>query len=1060
MDEAVIDIDTVDTTALPDARDRELIKTDLSHNVVVVASAGTGKTEALIKRMVACVVEGVATVDSLVAITFTRMAAGEMRARFAERLRRVASTEANARIALRQLDRCFIGTIHAFCARMLRERSLEVGIRPDFTEVDEHEITVLWRRFWRDIVQQLYAEGDRRLQQLRDLGLKVPDLFEFFIDVSENSDLVLKPGLTEPPDLSTPLGVVRKQVDEIIAELGGRLPENRDTFMEQVDRAAHFLRYRRELDVADMADLLKTYGRAFKAVTQNQWDDRALAARVHREISPDLLDTTIEPALLTWRQYVYGQAAPLVQDIVTRFAEYRRANGLVTFHDLLVLSARLLRQSSEARRFFQQKFATFFVDEFQDTDPLQAEIIQYLTGEDVTETDWRKLVPRPASIFIVGDEKQSIYRFRRADIDVFRIVRDRIIDSGGRLLRLQTSFRSTDDLCAWLNGAFEPLFESHDRAYQAEYDRLLPERVADGDGAPVQRITVAKVAGNREMEIAKLEAQKIARYVDEQVTGERAVRSPGDFMILTRERRYLQVYAATLEARDIPYDIVGGDSLGSSEELGALVEMLEAIRRPSDGVSLLGYLRGPLNGLGDDELYAFTRAGGRFRFSAGVPESLDGDLADRLRLAFDRLLEAQKDLLAMPMAAAIERIIDRLGLASYAAGLEQGSTRAGNLYRVLSLVRKWEEEGRNWSEVVAELRGVLADSKHTYEQMTLDVGRADVVRIMNLHQAKGLQAPVVILADSYQMKGRPPKQHVSRIEGDEYLSRPIMAKRNSYSTEAMAEPVGWADDLEVEQRYSDAEELRNVYVAATRARDQLVVCRYPEKKDRGPWSCLYRALDHVPELTLGPEQEPIVTEEALVPVAELCDQLAEFWETAARPSWTERSVTGEDLTESIEIGRGRGAEFGSLMHEILEAVLEERVQDIESYARAQADLLDMAERSGELLAEVRAFQQSHVWSEVQASEAAYAEVPFAGVETGGHNILRGKIDLIYRSDDGWKIVDFKTHEAASETDIAVLKEKYRAQLEAYAEAWTSITGEPVAEAGLWLTERAEYVRVV
>ncbi|MDX1741653.1 MAG: UvrD-helicase domain-containing protein, partial [Rhodothermales bacterium] len=549
------------------------------------------------------------------AITFTRMAAGEMRARFAERLRDAAGSSERAHEALRRIDRTFVGTIHAFCARILRERPLDVGLRPDFTEVDEHEVTILWRRYWREELQRLYSEADPRIDRLAEVGVDVRELYDFFVTRSENSDLSLNPGLTEPPDMSPALEQVEAILGQVRAMLGGRIPDERDSFLDNLDLADHIHRNRGVDGPAAQAGMLRLYKRGIRGLKQKSWPDPALAKRVKNEVIGTLVEEIIDPALSRWRQYVYGLVAPLVDDIVSRFAEYRRERGLVTFHDLLVLTAGLLRESADAREFFQTKYCVFFVDEFQDTDPLQAEIISYLVGAQTKEADWRSLTPLPGRLFVVGDEKQSIYRFRRADIDVFRLVRDRILESGGRVVKLTSSFRSEPGLCEWINNAFDPLFDAQDKRYQASYDDIVAARSTDDPRPPVVRITTDKVHRNREETIVVSEADRVGDYIlSEIVRPDGGVaRSPGDFMLLTRRRKHLARYAAALEKRGIPYDIVGGDSLGDSEELKSLVTMLEAIRRPADEVAMLSYLRGPLIGLGDDDLYAFSRAGGRFR---------------------------------------------------------------------------------------------------------------------------------------------------------------------------------------------------------------------------------------------------------------------------------------------------------------------------------------------------------------------------------------------------------------------------------------------------------------
>ncbi|MBT8401966.1 MAG: UvrD-helicase domain-containing protein [Rhodothermia bacterium] len=1047
-------------TDLPDEAERRVIEEELGINLVVVASAGTGKTEALIRRMVAGVVSGTVEIDSLVAITFTRMAAGEMRARFAEKLREKAAESIRAAEALRRIDRCFIGTIHAFCARLLRERPLEAGLRPDFTEVDEHEVTVLWRHFWRDAIQELYASGDTRIDELRRLGVDVGELYDFFVTRTENSDLPLRPGLDSEPDLQPALQDVLEQIQEVRSRLGGSIPPERDTFLDQIDRAEYYRRNRSFEDAANKAELLRIYQRALKksSVTLKKWPDEELARHVRDVLAPNLLENIVDPALTRWRQYLHGKVVPLIEDIVEDFSAYRRDKGLVTFHDLLLYTARLLRNRTDVRQLFQTKFGAFYVDEFQDTDPLQAEIIMYLASSG-DAADWRDLLPEPGRLFIVGDEKQSIYRFRRADIDVFRAVTDRILESGGRKDRLKTSFRSLPPLCEWINSAFSKLFEEHDREYQADYDGLLPFRSEAADGPCVQRLDIPKVNRNRRDAIADKEAVSIANYI---LAMTRSDRSPGDFMILTRKRTHLDLYARELEKRAVPYDIIGGDSLSGSEELRSLVQMLEVIRRPADEVAMLGYLRGPLVGLGDDELYQLRLAGGGFRIWRLVPDGLPEELAGKLEGAKAQLDRARDNLMSLSPAAAISSIIEWTGLVAFSAGLEGGATRAGNLFRIISLVRGWEEQGMNWSQVVAELGEVLRDSKYQYEQMTLDVGRSDVVRIMNLHQAKGLQAPVVILADCYDTSRPDPNQHVSREHGHEYLSIPISADRGGRFTEVVAEPVGWAEDLERERLYSDAEELRNVYVAATRARDHLIVSTYPSGKGQGPWSRLLPALHSLPGLAAIESAGSPPTPEEMDDVGAAVDRIREQWQKVSEPTYAVVTATGEDPATGVEEfpAGERGADYGSVIHEVFQALIEERVTDIESFARVEARKAGISvDHIKQLVEEIEALKSSALFRELKSASEVYSEVPFSYRDDDEAVIRRGTIDLVYRSASGWAIVDFKSHRADTDEKVETLKRRYERQLASYRTAWEIITGEEVHSASLWLTGSGESVTI-
>ena len=178
----------------------------------------------------------------------------------------------------------------------------------------------------------------------------------------------------------------------------------------------------------------------------------------------------LEPGLTRWRRYLHPIIMRAVAPASEEFAAWRRRNGRLNFQDLLLIARDLLREHPSVRRAFQERFLPILVDEFQDTDPIQAEILFYLTGEDTDEKDWRELSPKPGSLFVVGDPKQSIYRFRRADIETYGAVRDRL-EKTGRVLNLTANFRSTGRLCGWVNGVFARRFPETATAQQAAGSR-------------------------------------------------------------------------------------------------------------------------------------------------------------------------------------------------------------------------------------------------------------------------------------------------------------------------------------------------------------------------------------------------------------------------------------------------------------------------------------------------------------------------------------------------------------------------------------------------------------
>ena len=1067
-------------SVLKDQAARDRIVRDLDTNMMVLAGAGAGKTHELIERIAATVVSGKCEIDRLAAITFTRKAAGEMRGRLFVKLRQEAD-ESGAepgspiRRALNRIDQCFVGTIHSFCARLLRERPIEAELPPDFTEVDDRQEAVICREAWDRFVQRALSEGDTRFDGLTDLGLQPEDLYGYFKTRCVFGELSLKPPDDETPDLAPAVQRATAFVEEVAARVPPDLPEGPDGAVLMIRRAHRYLHYRKPATDSDRAEFLKILSGSSAIVLRKWGDAKAYAKQLRDDLLPDLRDGVVDPALAAWRRYVYRSVAPIVDDAACFYDTVRTDLAQTTFQDLLVRATALLRDNVRVRADFQSRYQRLFVDEFQDTDPVQAELLLYLTGQEPDETDWRRLTPRPGSLFLVGDEKQSIYRFRRADVDTFRLVRDRISETGGQVLELNTSFRSLGRLCGWINGAFDPLFRQYDAAYQPAFAPLLEYRDAGQDPVCVRRITVEKIKWNPRDPIAEIEAERIADFIgsamqggtgfnaqgDGAVLSEKA--SPGDFMILTRTRKCLHKYARALEQRGISYDIVGSGGLGDSAELASIVGMLSVVHAPDDPVALVAYLRGPLVGMGDDDLYCYRQEGGTFNYRETLPEGLQRNLAAAFHTAYAQVRELADRLDRLAPSVALEITLESLGLTAFSAGLPMGSSRAGNLVRVLERVRAWEDRGMHWGQVLGELRDLIEDPEYRVEEMTLEAGRPDVVRLMNLHQAKGLQANVVFLADAGDGRsgGRPPASHVSRRHGQPCVSAPALRHRG-YASEPIAEPPGWDQDAEEEARYLAAEELRLLYVAATRARNLLIVSVYDGRPDGGPWGALSPSLERTPELDHADPTDPAPAAAADIRMDRWKAERQQRLEHVQKPTYAVFPVTGnheDDEVIALE-GESRGKDFGSVLHRVFEDAVSGRLPEKEG--EYLAALVSGEPREGNpaaaLARALNAFRESDIWREIHTSDAVYTEVPFGcpSADDSAGAIVRGVIDLVYRTPDGWRIVDYKSDTVTSRRGVSAIANQHREQVLAYARYWRTITREPVASVGLWLSDVGRY----
>ncbi len=1060
-----------------DAAARERIATAIDTTMMVEAAAGTGKTTSLVTRMVGLVRAGKYRAPDLAAITFTRKAGAQLREKFQEALEKELKRGSSPQIAaaIAQLDRTFLGTTHAFCARLLRERPVEAGLEPDFRELDEQEARLHATAFWSHWWEARVAEDDPRIVRARRAGIKAANLKDGFRSVIANPDVRLEFSETDPPDLAGAYEMVSARIDEIFPIL----PPPRTDGPDQFEQMIRDLRKSRDSsDPRDPADQLRLLGAAnhkSRRPVQMLWSDKNTAKAIGKEWV-ELVVNVIAPTIERWKEYIHGVALSILVPAAEGYSAERRRDGVVTFDDLLLRARDLLRDNPEVRRYFQARYRVILVDEFQDTDPLQAEILFYLTGEDTEEKNWRKLVPRPGSLFIVGDPKQSIYRFRRADITTYLDVRKQITECGGEIVTLSTNFRSTPAVCTFVNESFSKLFTAAEveAGTQAQHVDLVPFR--EEPGAAVYRsITLAASEWRDSPDVATRDAASVAARIRAMVEdgspvqsddGERPARW-GDFLLISWQRGRLRHYAEALEREGIPYEITGGKAFQESEELAALIPPLRAILEPDDAIPLVAFLRGRLIGVDDDALYKFRRAGGRFNLWREFPEGAD----PRIVRAIEMLRATANEARVLPPAAVIARLVDRLGLTALAASLARGETRSGNLALALSYARHDSSSGSSLSEIV-ELFEVLIDEPSEVEEMNIEPAAVNAVRLMNLHQVKGLEAPFVFLIDP-----TPPHDFDIGLvvqRGDENVGHlPIRWKRweKAFNSDLHGQPRGWETLESGEKRFVEAEKRRLLYVAATRARQWLAIGlrRIVDKGELGAWRDL--GSQEIPELELRSGADP--ADEQPVTVVDFEEARREL--DAARDHSLAQSYSVLPITKlahenqeelvRAEEGLGKGMSWGRVMHRLFEALLRNPDADVELLA---ANLLkdeerDAAERD-EVLRTVSAVTSSPLWQRVLAADEKHAEVPFAlevpagevGIEGAATTLLHGTVDLVFREGETWFIVDYKSD--STKDRLEALVAYYAPQVQHYARFWSQVT-KAETKAGLFFVDgcREEWV---
>jgi ATP-dependent helicase/nuclease subunit A len=1071
---------------LVDEAARQAIIRELDSCFLVEAGAGSGKTSSLVRRMTALINEGKCQVDTIAAITFTRKAAAELKGRFQLALEEAFAVETDmvkkVRLdqALGKLERCFIGTVHSFCSVLLRERPVEAGIDPTFEEIEELDDNLLRRKAWDEYLLEIQLNKPELLESLSRIGCTPEDLYDFFETLLTYPDVKIVREEMPLPDFSQ----VRSELDNFLNWAKDIIPsqvpaKGWDNLQQLIKKSVRLRKLTDLNNPLNLLHLLTELNRSADGV-QNRWDDPQDAKDVKAAFENFKTDNLL-PALKQWREYRYSVFVDFVQPAVGYYQELKKEKSKLNFQDLLLRTAILLRDNPEVRCYFQKRFTHILVDEFQDTDPIQAEILFYLTGKDVSEKDWRRLVPRPGSLFVVGDPKQSIYRFRRADIDTYNEVKKLLNISGGRILTLTTNFRSEEALGDWVNSVFQDIFPEQATPYQAAFAALNTVRSTDkGCVSGIRVISIPKVARNKKREIVKIDAEKIACFINwalnggiklsrtsqEKEAGLTENPQPADFLILLRYKEMMDIYARALEEKGIPFRMTGGSGFSESQEIKDLLNVFKAILDPTNPVHLLAVLRGGLCGVSDQAIWKYRSAGGHLNIYEQIPSGLDSSTAAHFEEAFGRLALYCEWVRQLPVSAAVAKITSDIGIIPSALAGEQGMARAGYLIQAAELLAAAERRGiTSFSELVSYLEIMMETGIE--DEIDLNHGDNNNVRLMNLHKAKGLESPVVILANPSKNTRFAAGVHISR-SGEKPTGYFLVEKRKLYKNEILGQPVDWEQLSMKEEKYQDAEEIRLLYVAATRAKNLLVISTYPTKPDLSPWNLFNDKLADCPVLDNLADQKSngmirCKKESLSLEPGDLEKARVNYLTPRSKlytPSYRTVAVTSLVRSGGSFPKRevtGRGMSWGRVIHRVLEAYAKRSQVNLVTFIETVlAEEGRLPEEKEEVLQHVQGILQSPFWERVSQSKKRFIEVPFAQ-QTADSTIISGVIDLVFYDHGGWIVVDYKTDTVKDEEDLNMLVDYYSPQLDLYRSFWEEITGEKVMESGIYFTSICRWV---
>jgi ATP-dependent helicase/nuclease subunit A len=1030
----------VDRSRVPHSLNPEqLTAVEAEGEVFVSAGAGTGKTSVLVERFVRAVCDRGVDVDSVLVITYTRKAAGELRARI-----RKALADRGRHDLARALDGAWISTIHGFCARLLKAHPFEVGIDPRFRELDEPQGAVLRGEAFERALSEFCAGGDpERLRLLATYG--ADGLRRMLTGVYETlrsagRDLVLELG--ERPSLEDRLVELR--------EAARCLAEDQDATDLQRGSAAQ------ALEVGDNPERLL--------------DLDALQARGERARTYEDARKGVEQAAL---EELAARDRDLLQELLTRFAdEYAVAKAresALDFEDLQLLARDLLRSSDSIREAEQLRFRVIMVDEFQDTNRLQCDLVDSLAGGPIEK-----------EVFFVGDEFQSIYGFRHADVQVFRERRER----APKLLALSRNYRSRPEVLAAINYLFGSDFGDEFQPLAASGE--FPDPVF---GHPVELLVTDKSSYRDTGEHwRRAEAKHIARRVRELVDAGDA--TAGEIVLLFAAGTDAEWYEQELRAQGLPTYRATGKGYFGQQQVVDLLAYLRLLHNRYDDVALATVLASPFVGISNDALVLVRRHVGRRPLFSGLERALPPDLADedeRLLRAFRQRYER---LAAASARLSLERLCEQV-VAEHDYDLAvlarwDGARRYANLRKLARLARSYEElRGADVEGFVRFVREQEALGARELEAVAEEEG-ADAVRLLTIHAAKGLEFKVVIVADAGRDRAAPSAEEILALSDGRFGFRVV------HPTTGARRPVfGYEDVRAAGEHEEQAERLRLYYVAMTRAIDRLIVSgaidpERPSEREtpigwvlarlaadeelaaggddpvelaRGDARLLVRQDRHRPALPVGvvpaaadgaqlalfadlPTGPPArgVELPPLVPVPPPSERVRRLsysalalFERCSYRFYAERVIGMRERPRRAAEGAPTGlaaTEVGDAVHRLLELV------DLAAPVAPDCDVVRewyprvTDEEFEAIRSFVRAYCESELAARIAALSGAAPERPFAFEHDGV--LLHGRLDVLHREGSRALVLDYKTNSLAEGTPQEIVEADYRLQRLVYA----------------------------
>ena len=1114
-----------------DSISRNKIVSETDKNFFVEAGAGSGKTTMLVNRMVAMVENGI-DISRISAITFTKAAAGEFYKRFQKILiersnpdyvwkdkniagqlpKPTQESRKNCEKALKDIDLCFMGTIDSFCNVVLSEHPSEAKIPSDASIIEDDEFEAIIKQEFVKISGGQYGIDMASLAKtFSGMHFNPAEAFVKGMSIVQNNRNVHF-NFTKGSDVdidnkyASQISAVQALVDACLDHPEIVYDGNKDSIAayDELQSKASVLRSSWTSNTAGVINALKKIVKLclIKDARNIALLDDSILIEGGRALK---LDIASEDGIYTKLQALrYDVSMTFISKSVPFVEKVMHDTGRLNFFDYLYYLREMLKNDAEGDgkliRYIYDRHSYFLIDEFQDTNPMQAEVFFYLTAANPV-SNWRDCDPRPGSLFIVGDPKQSIYRFRSADVTSFLNVK-RLFEAGvGEVLMLTRNFRSTKPLCEYFNARFTDLLPEQTDT-QSKFEPIPvpePSKVNVLEGAYYYDCYEGDTARDRfpelkdEVRIVDIIKSLVGNPAYQIVPDGEDTPRPlkfKDFMIILPSKRRLPRYIKAFKDENLPVRVEGKVPFESCEALKAIYAVYAAVADTRNKIALNRTLKSILFRF-TNELLATYKNTGRYitldPVSYKDPDSLQELKGDLIEV--DEVLEQLRTLSykarSLSPAALFVQIMDDFRIYKIVS-----EDNLEVVYYTLELIRSRERDGsivtlKDGSEYIK----LLMDGESEQERCLSLTDNSDCIHMANLHKVKGLEAPVVILAYAWTFKAQPSLRIEHNEDGSEGYIFNVSKDFSDNVTFSYFETKEFDDEEELETNCLKDENNRLVYVAATRARNVLIASKTKfiyvrangetEQVTSG-WSPLFDGMqDFMPLLTDNPT--------TIKNTAEVVNDAKELYETAAEES-SLKDRTGQDPTYEIKNpshtimkskmeedseqtaekntsedkkNDGRKDEWnvhkipaliGTMTHRFMEKIISSkntidkadaideiiREYRMPVYVPFEEDIRKALMKVSEVLGNGGYDQKNNAPKDIIAT-LINAEEVFCEVPFCYKEEIKlwnGVMDVIYRQGDKWHILDYKTNADGSDLDI-----KYQGQLEAYIKAFKVMTGE-------------------